>query len=86
MITATVTEIGQQPQQPLPRFMDQYYGEGWNSRDVKSEATKNSKGNARSAMQLPDFLRFAVPMPRKHTVKMEERMDTGYAKAMYFKN
>ena len=80
MITATVTEIGQ----PVPRFMDQYYGEGWKSRDVKSEATKNSKGNARSAMQLPDFLRFAVPM--KQTVKMEERMDTGYAKAMYFKN
>merc|ERR1712061_657341 len=71
VITATVTEL---KQQPLPRFMDKYYREGWISRDVKSEATKNSKGNARSAMQLPDFLRFAVPM--KQTVKMEERMDT----------
>ena len=88
VITATVTEIGhrQKEQQPLPRFMDKYYGEGWNSRDVKSEATKNSRGNARSAMQLPDFLRFAVPMPTKQAAKMEERMDTGYAKAMYFKN
>ena len=85
MITATVTEIGQRPQQPLPRFMDQYYGEGWNSRDVKSEATRNAKGNARSAMQLPDFLRYAVPMKQK-AAKMEQRMDTGYAKAMYFKN
>ena len=83
VIAATVTELRQQ--HPVPRFMDRYYGEGWNSRDVKSEATRNAKGNARSAMQLPDFLRYAVPMKQK-AVKMEQRMDTGYAKAMYFKN
>ena len=82
VIAATVTELRQHP---VPRFMDRYYGEGWNSRDVKSEATRNAKGNARSAMQLPDFLRYAVPMKQK-AVKMEQRMDTGYAKAMYFKN
>ena len=59
-----------------------YYSNGWDSEDAKEESRARKVPS-----DLPDFLRYAVPMQRPKQA-MEKKMDVihaGYARATYVK-
>ncbi len=63
-------------------FFDRYYKAGWESTDVKFEA----RGAAEVATDIPDFLKFAVPMKRPVAVlerKMDDVVYDGYTRARF---
>jgi hypothetical protein len=61
-------------------FLDRYYKQGWNAKDVKPVRPMSNQH------EIPDFLRYAVPMkmaPRQVIQKKMDVVQEGYSRALF---